>query len=794
MEKLVNKFADAAKRFVEGYEQRSKTRSRYVELKAEDTSNQREEPLLEQVAYLINQAFDNNIAILGKFGTGKTSFAYNLIYKKACSWLEDSTRRFPILLRFRYYQPSDSLVDWIINEIMILTGVELSFREFFDLLKEDQIMLILDGLDEIPQSSDKIHFNSVLRELNRLGAMKSPLVITCRTNFFPAVFEEESTLQKFNRLYIQAFGQDQIDSVTRKVFEQPAAFQNSLKKNQIVQELARRPLFLRMLMEVYQEGKELNIANSADLYYQLTSKWLAMESLKDSSLLNTRLKRKLIQEFAFYQFVKGETFIKYDRLGEVIKEVVKGMDASIQKLDPELVMKEIANFGFMDRRLRDHFTFSHQSFREYFIAEKLANELQKGDTSNFAKRALVEEIFEFIGLLLENNGNFHLIGEFLSNPEVFYIARGNMIPMLRKLRKKASIPTLLKVILHEKHPLLRFICGYSIAQFAVEFPSYFHKKEVITALIEGYKREPNSLVRLRIVLLLTEGEYEQTDQYPELDPAYEFDHESVEQLTGVRGFKEAYERIIEVNRENQYTIEEAIRILTLFTTNIDPSFTKRLAKILFTYSIEHQKPRIRRISLWSMGRLGLMRPEHPLLEKSNQILAIAAKDENPNVREMAALAPGLWTAPLSKEEAALQEVLLTPPREEEEFTEEILSNKPIDGASHPNNLNREELEFLDRLETVSRERIGDSRFNLPFLATELAVSERQLHRKVRRLTNLTPNAYVQEIRLQIALELLEKKELSTVSQICYSIGFKNPSYFTQLFFKRFGKKPSSYLA
>ena len=82
--------------------------------------------------------------------------------------------------------------------------------------------------------------------------------------------------------------------------------------------------------------------------------------------------------------------------------------------------------------------------------------------------------------------------------------------------------------------------------------------------------------------------------------------------------------------------------------------------------------------------------------------------------------------------------------------------------------------------------------NANYLATNMAISERQLARKVRLLTGLTVGKYMQEIKLQKARNLIEQNALHTIAEVGYACGFKSPSYFTKLFTEHFGKSPTMY--
>ena len=101
--------------------------------------------------------------------------------------------------------------------------------------------------------------------------------------------------------------------------------------------------------------------------------------------------------------------------------------------------------------------------------------------------------------------------------------------------------------------------------------------------------------------------------------------------------------------------------------------------------------------------------------------------------------------------------------------------------------------FLDRVNEVVEQFIGDGGFTVEHLADEIGLSRRQLERKLRFITRLTPHGYIRLMRLKRAAQLLEKK-VGNVSEIAYRVGFNDPNYFSRLFRQTFGVTPSEYAA
>jgi DNA-binding response OmpR family regulator len=98
-----------------------------------------------------------------------------------------------------------------------------------------------------------------------------------------------------------------------------------------------------------------------------------------------------------------------------------------------------------------------------------------------------------------------------------------------------------------------------------------------------------------------------------------------------------------------------------------------------------------------------------------------------------------------------------------------------------------DLIWLAELETKVRKYIGKTDLNLAAISYDMAMSERQLFRRVKTTTGLTPNMYIRSIRLQVAREAIESGKYRTVAEISYTAGFETPAYFSKLFKEHYGR-------
>ena len=92
------------------------------------------------------------------------------------------------------------------------------------------------------------------------------------------------------------------------------------------------------------------------------------------------------------------------------------------------------------------------------------------------------------------------------------------------------------------------------------------------------------------------------------------------------------------------------------------------------------------------------------------------------------------------------------------------------------------------LDTIVRF-IDDDTFAVQRLADEMHMSRVHLYRKMKALTDLSPNQYIRKVRMREARKTLQSSEC-TVSEVAYSVGFKDPSYFSKIYMEEYGKSPS----
>ncbi|NQU55154.1 MAG: response regulator [Bacteroidetes bacterium] len=119
--------------------------------------------------------------------------------------------------------------------------------------------------------------------------------------------------------------------------------------------------------------------------------------------------------------------------------------------------------------------------------------------------------------------------------------------------------------------------------------------------------------------------------------------------------------------------------------------------------------------------------------------------------------------------------------------EKFLGIEPVKGEFEK--YSASDIEFINKLKEFIFENITNENLNIELLSKHFNISRTQLNRKIKALTNSTPNNYIRTIRLKKAYELIKVKHVR-VSEAAYETGFTDPNYFTFCFKKEFGENPS----
>ncbi|PQJ34848.1 hypothetical protein BSZ35_09750 [Salinibacter sp. 10B] len=108
------------------------------------------------------------------------------------------------------------------------------------------------------------------------------------------------------------------------------------------------------------------------------------------------------------------------------------------------------------------------------------------------------------------------------------------------------------------------------------------------------------------------------------------------------------------------------------------------------------------------------------------------------------------------------------------------------------NATAEEQSFLERVVDATEGRLQDPDFTVGDLASEMALSRRQLTRRLKKAVGETPGNVIYRLRIERAKTLLAS-DTTSVAEVAYAVGYRSPSSFSQSFRKMVGCPPSEYV-
>ncbi len=99
--------------------------------------------------------------------------------------------------------------------------------------------------------------------------------------------------------------------------------------------------------------------------------------------------------------------------------------------------------------------------------------------------------------------------------------------------------------------------------------------------------------------------------------------------------------------------------------------------------------------------------------------------------------------------------------------------------------------FLNKAVALVHKNLDNAKYDSAQLAKDLALSDSQLYRKLKALTDKSTAIFIRHVRLEKAKELLTHSE-KTVAEVAFSTGFNDPNWFSKAFKETVGESPTEF--
>jgi len=217
----------------------------------------------------IIEIFDQStraLLILGEPGSGKTTTLLDLARKLIGKAEQDiSIEPIPVVFNLSSWGNSKSLFDWLTKELSEKYQIPKKIGEAW--LEQNRLLPLLDGFDEIAEP----HRQNCINSINEfIGAYGLPGMVVCsRITEYTSL---PNRLKLNAAICVQPLTDKQVDQYLKTAIGKDLSLKGLLKKDDLLADLARTPLFLSILCLAHRRSPEEIKNLSADSAEEYTQK------------------------------------------------------------------------------------------------------------------------------------------------------------------------------------------------------------------------------------------------------------------------------------------------------------------------------------------------------------------------------------------------------------------------------------------------------------------------------------------------------------------------------------------
>jgi hypothetical protein len=326
-------------------------------------------------------------------------------------------RLIPVFLELKKFKESEINIQALIEKEFEICGFPDVQKNVSEKLKKGQLLILLDGLDEVPTENRENVIGKIQDFVDQ--HKQNRFILSCRTA------ARTTNLNRFINIEVAEFDDQQIQGFIEHWFGSEADKEAEIAKNcwelltqseyEAAKNLAHTPLLLTFLCLTYRRTLSFP-TNRSSLYERalriFLEEWSAEKQLTSHRNLvyeglNIDLEEGLLSEIAYLNFVEDHLFLEKRELVKQIKTHLQQNLNAPQTLDGEKVLKTIElEQGILVEQASDVYSFSHLTLQEYLTARYIVeNDLYEDIVKNYLTETRWKEVFLLVAGLLRGKIN-----------------------------------------------------------------------------------------------------------------------------------------------------------------------------------------------------------------------------------------------------------------------------------------------------------------------------------------------------------------------------------------------------
>ncbi len=182
--------------------------------------------------------------------------------------------------------------------------------------------------------------------------------------------------------------------------------------------------------------------------------------------------------------------------------------------------------------------------------------------------------------------------------------------------------------------------------------------------------------------------------------------------------------------------------------------------------------------------------QDPLLTNTPVVVLTALVSKEDRIKGYEATANDYISKPFSMDELKIRIRNILQSRKQ---LLETATNAKMPDIGRDSSISKADDNFFTKVKETVEKNLGNTELNAEMIAQAVFMSKRQLERKLKPMTGLSPGEFIRQVRFIRARQILQEGEVITVAEVSYAVGFKNVKYFSRLFRNQFGHSPAELL-